>query len=528
MSDRTTTSSAVSRRGVLLGGTATAGVIALSGTAAASAQGAGSSRRGEVFTLGVASGDPASDGFVLWTRLAVEPLAEDGTGGMPAKAIPVEWELAEDERFTRVVRRGQAEAAPEMGHSVHVELDGLRPDREYFYRFRALGALSPTGRTRTAPLPGAMSPLTMAFASCAQYEHGYFTAYRHLGEEEPDLVLHLGDYQYEHKAGDYEIPGGNPREHVGPETKTLANYRQRHAQYKTDPDLQFAHAVAPWVVVWDDHELENNWADDIPEEPGKPGPEFLERRQAAFQAYYENMPLRRRSVPSGIDMRLYRRINWGGLATLHMLDTRQYRDDQVGDDEFGMDDPERLNPKRSITGAEQERWLLQGFRQSQARWDVLGQQVMFSEIDYVNGSDEGYNPDGWDGYVGSRRRVAQGWQQAQVRNPVVLTGDVHANWANNIPDRERSRTIGSELVTTSITSGGDGSAELTDEEKGYLRDNPHVQMYNNQRGYVRARISAEEIRADYRIVPYVTEEGADVRTHASFVIEDGTPGLNKA
>src|SRR5699024_1326137 len=171
----TTTSSAVSRRGVLLGGTATAGVIALSGPAAASARGAGSSRRGEVFTLGVASGDPASDGFVLWTRLAVEPLAEDGTGGMPDKTIPVEWEIAEDERFTRAVRRGQAEAVPEMGHSVHVELEGLRPDREYFYRFRALGSVSPTGRTRTAPLPTAMSPLTMAFASCAQYEHGYFT-----------------------------------------------------------------------------------------------------------------------------------------------------------------------------------------------------------------------------------------------------------------------------------------------------------------------------------------------------------------
>jgi alkaline phosphatase D len=521
----------VSRRSVLLGG-ATAGALTLStlatGPVAASLPGAGTATRGEVFTLGVASGDPTPDGVVLWTRLAANPLAEDGMGGMPNKTIPVQWEVAEDARFSRVVQRGEAPAAPQLGHSVHVELSGLRPDREYFYRFRAEGSVSPAGRTRTAPSPDAMTGLTMAFASCAQFEHGYFTAYRHLAEEHPDLVLHLGDYQYEYKAGDYVAPSGNPRDHLGPETTTLANYRQRHAQYKSDSDLQAAHAAAPWVVVWDDHELENNWADEIPEEPGKPGPEFLDRRKAAFQAYYENMPLRRAQVPHGIDLRLYRRVQWGRLVTFHMLDTRQYRDDQTGNDEFNSDDPARLDPKRSLTGAEQERWLLQGFRSSRARWDVLGQQVMFSELDYTAGDGRGYNPDAWDGYVGSRRRVVRGWQQANVRNPLVLSGDVHANWANDIPDDDRSKTVGTELVGTSITSGGDGSAQLSEKEKGYLRENPHVRFYNNQRGYVLTKFREDELRADYRVVPFVSKPGAPVQTTASFVVEDGKPGLNPA
>ncbi|WP_093150343.1 alkaline phosphatase D family protein [Saccharopolyspora antimicrobica] len=518
----------VSRRSVLLGGTL-AGAAALTTAAAlpvAALPGAGSPRRGEVFTLGVASGDPAPDGVVLWTRLAADPLAEDGMGGMPDKALPVQWEVAEDERFTRVVQRGEAQAAPELGHSVHVELTGLRPDRDYFYRFRAGDSLSPTGRTRTAPLPGALTSLSMAFASCAQYEHGYFTAYRHLADEHPDLVLHLGDYNYEYEAGVYVAPGGNPRDHAGPETETLANYRQRHAQYKSDPDLQHAHAAAPWVVVWDDHEVDNNWADEVHEKPEIPQPHFLERRKAAFQAYYENMPLRRAQIPRGIDLRLHRRVQWGRLASFHMLDTRQYRDDQVGGDKFPTQDPQRLDPKRSLTGAEQERWLLKGLQQSNARWDVLGQQVMFAEIDYLNGEEKGYNPDAWDGYVGSRERVVQGWKRAKVRNPVVLTGDVHTHWANDI--HHRDEIVGTELTTTSITSGGDGSAQLTDKEKAYLKENPHVRLYSNQRGYISTRITPDELRADYRVLPYVSKPGAPVETLASFVIEDGKPGLNKA
>lgn len=286
--------------------------------------------RTDPFTLGVACGDPDHEGFVLWTRLAQEPLAEDGFGGMPQRPFPVQWQVYADERCRRVVRSGVSVATPEWGHSVHVEVDRLGSDRDYWYRFRVGRYVSPVGRARTAPHPLSYgSSLAMAFVSCAQYEHGYFTSYRRLAEDNPDLVLHLGDYQYEYTKDTYTIPGGNVRDHEGPETETLAGYRQRHAQYKADPDLQAAHAAAPWLVVWDDHEVDNNWADEIPEKPEVPQPNFLARREAAFRAYYENMPLRRTSIPRGIDMQLYRRIRWGRMAMFHMLDTRQYRDDQA-------------------------------------------------------------------------------------------------------------------------------------------------------------------------------------------------------
>lgn len=281
----------------------------------------------------------------------------------------MEWELAIDERFRQIERRGRSTAAPRAAHSVHVELSGLSPGREYFYRFRAAGHLSPVGRTRTAPAPEAWDQaLTMCFVSCSQYEHGWFTAYRRLAAEHPDVILHLGDYQYEYAPGHYVAPSGNVRDHAGPETTTLANYRQRYAQYKTDPDLQAAHMAAPWLAVFDDHEVDNNWAGEMPEHPPEQ-PGFLARRAAAFQAYYENMQLRPSSLPRGAGMRLYRRVHWGALATFHMLDTRQYRGDQPCGDRFPSDCPERTDPARSITGAQQEGWLLDGFQRSRARWD---------------------------------------------------------------------------------------------------------------------------------------------------------------
>ncbi|MBA9004627.1 alkaline phosphatase D family protein [Thermomonospora cellulosilytica] len=483
------------------------------------------------FTLGVASGDPDHDGFVLWTRLAPAPLAEDGLGGMPSRNVPVRWELAADERFRRIVRRGTVTARPESAHSVHVELNGLEPGRDYWYRFKVERYISPVGRARTAPRPHSFGPaLVMGFVSCSQFEHGYFSAYRRLAEEEPDLVLHLGDYQYEYRKGVYNVPGGNPRDHEGPETVTLAGYRQRHAQYKNDPDLQAAHAAAPWLVVWDDHELENNWADEVPEaNSDTPDPAaFLQRRAAAFQAYYENMPLRRTSIPRGIDMQLYRRIRWGRLATFHMLDTRQYRDDQGCGDGY-RDCPAAVDPSRTITGDEQERWLLDGFRRSQARWDIIGQQVFFAQRDNNAGPLKVTSMDSWDGYVASRDRITRGWIEAGVRNPVVLTGDVHAHWAGDLKldyDDPTSRTVGSELVCTSITSGGDG-ADSNPADHPFLKINPHLRFYNNQRGYVLTKITPGEIEAHFKVLPYVRRPGAPVHTKATFVIEDRVPGVQQ-
>jgi alkaline phosphatase D len=517
----------VSRRTLLLGGAAVgaAGAVTTWPLAASAAPYRGP-LRSDPFTLGVASGDPEPDGFVLWTRLAPTPLADDGLGGMPSRTVPVHWELAADERFRHVVRRGAASAEPASGHAVHVELHGLLPGREYFYRFRAERYVSPVGRTRTAPAPWAVGgTLAMSFASCSQYEHGYFTAYRRLAEDEPDLILHLGDYQYEYAPDTYTIPAGNPRDHLGPETRTLANYRQRHAQYKTDPDLQAAHAVAPWAVVFDDHEVENNWADEVPEEPD---PGFPARRAAAFQAYYENMPLRRTSIPRGIDMQLYRRLHWGRLATFHLLDTRQYRDDQGCGDGY-QECPAAVDPARSITGAEQEKWLLDGFRRSGARWDVLGQQVFFGRRDNNSGPATVVSMDSWDGYAASRDRITRGWLEAGVRNPVVLTGDVHAHWADELKldyTDPTSRTVGTELVCSSITSGGDG-ADMAAGAHAWAAWNPHLRFYNNQRGYVRTRIAADAFTADFRVVPYVTRPDAPAHTRATFVIEDQKPGLHQ-
>ncbi|UYM05003.1 alkaline phosphatase D family protein [Solicola gregarius] len=518
-----------SRRTLIKAGAAT-GValgVPLASASPADARKHAARLRSDPFTLGVACGDPWPDGFVIWTRLALEPLAGDGLGGMPSVPFRVEWEVARDPSFRRVVRRGSQQARPESAHTIHVELHGLPADRDYWYRFRCGRFDSRSGRARTAPRRGTMpSSLAMSFVSCSQFEHGYFTAYRRMAEDNPDLVLHLGDYQYEYTAGDYEAPGGNVRDHEGPETTTLETYRQRHAQYKTDPDLQAAHAVAPWLVVFDDHELDNNWADETPE---KPEDGFLARRAAAFQAYYENMPLRRTSVPRGIDMQLYRRVAWGELATFHMLDTRQYRDDQGCGDGYDTDCPAAVDPSRSLTGAAQEAWLLNGFRRSQSRWDLLGQQVFFAQRDSDEGPLKTVSMDAWDGYVASRDRITQGWVDADVRNPVVLTGDVHAHWASDLKldyDDPTTRTVGAELVCSSITSGGSG-ADSASGSHPWLKWNPHLRFQNNLRGYVRTQITPTEMQADFRCLPDVTTDTAAAFTRASFVIADREPGLHQ-
>jgi alkaline phosphatase D len=533
-----------SRRAVLRGGLISAGAVlgtplsstALAGCAAdAPPQGSAlvtgrrpgqaDARLGQVFTLGVASGDPTPDGMVLWTRLARDPAHEDGLGGMPtgSRTLDVHWELAADPRFGRVLRRGTARTGAELGWSVHVEPAGLAAGQEYWYRFRVGGELSPVGRTLTTPAVPELRPLTMCFVSCARYDQGLFTAYRRLADDRPDVVLHLGDYSYE-----YATDATSLRQLAGGVELTLADYRRRYAQYHADPDLAAAHAAAPWIVVFDDHEVENNWADLIPEHPPEPG--FPQRRAAAFQAYYENVPLRPSARPAGVNMRLYRRLGWGGLATFHMLDTRQFRDDQPCGDLYNTDCPRRSDPARSLMGATQEAWLLDGFNRSTARWDLIGQQVMFSQVDLTPGAGAGYNPDSWDGYPGSRERVVDGWLAAGVRNPVVLSGDVHNHWAADVKTRfgdPDAPVAGTELVATSVASGGDGSEQLP-QTAAVLAENPHVKFFNNRRGYVRTRITPDTLTADFRVVPYVSRPDAPAETRASFVIADRAAGLNRA
>ena len=479
------------------------------------------------FRLGVASGDPRPRGLVLWTKLAPRPHAEDGRGGMPPRRVDVRWEVASDELFTKVVARGSAPAYPELGHSVHVEVDGLAPAHRYFYRFRAGSDTSPVGRTATVPERGQpVGELTFAFASCQHYEQGHYTAYRHMAREDLDLVVHLGDYIYEYGPHDYRASSGNVRRHDGPEPTTLAGYRRRYALYRRDRDLREAHAAFPWLVTWDDHEVENNYADAIAARGGTVA-SFLRRRAAAYRAYYEHMPLRRSSAPSGPDMRLYRRIAYGDLAHFSMLDTRQYRDDQANGDGAQAPSRESRNPRRTLLGGRQERWLHRGLAASTARWNVLAQQVRFSRLDFGRGPEPALSMDSWDGYESARKRLLDLIAARRVRNPVVLTGDVHANWVSevlrNFGDPE-SRVIGTEIVGTSITSGGDGSDLRADTRRIRAR-NPHVRFFNGQRGYVRCHVTSERWRTDFRVLGYVTRPDARVTTRASFAVEAGNPGV---
>ncbi|MFC4060141.1 alkaline phosphatase D family protein [Planomonospora corallina] len=510
--------------------TAAAGAGGLLLAGAVSAPAARARSRGAVadpFTLGVASGDPAHDGFVLWTRLAPDPLAPDGRGGMPRRDVDVRWQVADDERFTRVVRSGSATARWERAHSVHVELEGLDPGREYFYRFRAGRHLSEAGRSRTAP--SADSPaaaLTFAVAACAHYEHGYYTAYRRLAEAEPELVVHLGDYMYEYGPQGYTAAGGGGvRKHTPGTCETLADYRLRHAQYKSDPDLRAAHAAAPWLVAFDDHEIENNWAAGV---SSTGAPAFARRRAAAFAAYYENMPLRRASVPGGASMRLHRRLDWGPLARFHLLDTRQFRDDQACEDGLRAGCDDRLAPERTLLGPGQRRWLLDGLAASTARWDFIGQQVLMAQRDHRAGPGSEVNLDSWDGYAAERARLLTGLRDSGAANPVVLTGDAHMHHAADLtldfddPDAER---VAVELVTSSVSSDGDG---YRDENRTaeLVAENPHIAYIDQRRGYLVCRLTGQELQADFRVLEYISRRGAPARSGARFTVPAGARSLD--
>ncbi|NRQ33464.1 alkaline phosphatase [Nonomuraea sp. NN258] len=478
--------------------------------------------KSDPFTLGVASGDPSTDGFVLWTRLAADPLGGDGRGGMPSRDLDVEWQVATDERFASVVRSGTATARPGAAHSVHVEVQGLEPGRDYFYRFKAEGRLSPSGRTRTTPV--GERPLTFAVAACAHYEHGYYTAYRRLAEQEPDLVVFLGDYLYEYGPSGYTALAGRVRTHTPGKCATLADYRLRHAQYKSDRDLQAAHAVAPWLVAFDDHEVENNWAGPV---SSTDAPGFARRRAEAFRAYYENMPLRRQSL-NGAALRVNRRVSWGSLARFHLLDTRQFRDDQACLDGVRAGCDDRLSDSRTLLGDDQWRWLESGLRGSDTRWNLLGQQILMTHRDYKVGPGREVNLDSWDGYAPERTRLLG--SLARTSNPVVLTGDAHMHHQAELKadfDDPDSPVVATELVTSSIASDGDGYRDRTWIAEA-LQENPHISYLDQRRGYLVARLTREELSVDFRTLEYISRRGAPARTAHRLTIPaaSGRPGTS--
>ncbi|GAA5182577.1 alkaline phosphatase PhoD [Rugosimonospora acidiphila] len=519
----------ISRRSLLAGGAGLGAAAALGtslGVSSARKKAPSAPKLSDVFQLGVASGEPDPQGVVLWTRLAMDPISPDGLGGMPDQAVTVEWQVAKDENFKKIVKKGSETAKRASAHSVHAEVNGLDSGAEYFYRFKAAGEISPVGRTLTAPAAGTKSrDLHLSFTSCADYQMGWFTAYRRMAEDQPDLIAFLGDYIYEY--ADYKYP---VRDQAGGECVDLASYRLRHTQHKADPELQLAHAIAPWVVIWDDHDVANAWAGDGAQETIPP---FLPRRAAAFQAYYENMPLRKAQKPNGPSDQLYRTIRWGQLANLHLLDTRQYRDAMACLDgasgNVGPDCTDRLSPNRSILGDDQEAWLDNNLKKSRAVWDVLTQQVFFMQMDWVNGPDVGYSNEGWDGYVESRNRLTALIDDYQ-RNAVVLTGDVHSHWAGEVKrdyQDPESKSVAVELVTTSVTSEGNG-VDTEPNTATLLAENPHVKFFNGRRGYVRTVISKDAMNVDFRSLPLVTQPYALPYTSGSFVIEPGNPTLNKA
>lgn len=466
------------------------------------------------FTMGVASGEPRPTSVVLWTRLATKPL--DIGGGMGSRNVAVQWELATDDKFRTIVARGTETAVPGEGHSVHAEPKGLRSGAEFFYRFKADGFVSPVGRTRTAPAAGTTpAKLKFDFASCQHLEAGWFHAHRYIAADEPDLLVWLGDYMYENHSS-----GTTVRWYVELDTVDKLNeYRLRYAQHHTDPNLVKARAVAPLVAVFDDHELANNWWGH-----GSHWPDT--RKQSAFQAFWENMPLPKAMKPSGPAIPLYRRLDWGTLATFYMMDTRQYRWKQAP----GGSCKEITRSDRTLTGAAQERWLLDQFGKQTARWNLLGQQVFYAQRDTDGRTGTcDVSTDSWDGYRASRNRITKGWIDRKLRNPVVLTGDVHKHWANNLRLNyfdHSSPLVGAELVTSSITSGGDGANTVP----GGLKNNPHLGYIGNHRGYVRVTATASELTGEFMKVSSVTQhDPAKVKltVNRKYVVRNGVPGLKR-
>jgi alkaline phosphatase D len=472
------------------------------------------------FSLGVASGYPSPSSVALWTRL---------TGVDPAP-VTVKWEVASDESMRSVVRSGEALADPEWAHSIHVEAQGLEPDRWYWYRFTAGDAQSRVGRTRTAPSASQEAArLRFAFASCQQYEQGYFNAYRHILADQPDLIVFLGDYIYESSWGKELV-----RSHGTPEPYSLEDYRARHALYRSDPDVQDAHAACPWILTWDDHEVDNDYADDRPED-GMDRESFLLRRAAAYRAYYEHMPLPPRMQPEGPRMRIYTQLAWGTLARFYVLDCRQYRSWQAcprpkrrgGSNTIDIENCSRLSaPGRTMLGRAQERWLEGALRESHTGWNVIAQTTAMAQFDQKPGPGRRAWTDAWDGYPAARERLLQ--NVMKVRNPVVIGGDVHCFNVSQLKldfDDPASPVIATEFVGTSITS----QAWPQERMDRYLPDNPHILLGDSRfRGYTRVEVTPQRWTADLRIMETVQRRDAPCSTLATYVVEDGKAGPLKA
>ena len=482
--------------------------------------------QGFPFALGVASGQPRPDSVVLWTRrvFAEADLAHQ------AQAQSVLCEVFADEALRQPVRHWLIETDARRAHSVHVIATGLQPARAYWYRFSCGSAQSAVGRTRTAPAEGErVERLRIGQASCQHFEQGYYVAHREMAQRDLDFVLFLGDYIYESSNPKYRI-----RTHQGGVPRTLDEYRARHAQYKGDADLRACHAAHPWVMTWDDHEVVNDYANDLDRDYTDPAV-FLRRRAAAYQAYFEHMPVRMGpDLQAPHQMRIHDRLVWGQLAELWTLDCRQYRDHQA------CPDPNRggarvvvgcealQDNRRSMLGAAQEAWLMQGLASSARRWKVLGQSTQMSSSGVATPLGRSSFNDAWDGYPMARQRLLSGIADARLQDVLVLGGDVHMNVAAQLrvqPNDDRSPVVASEIVTTSVSSRG-----MSEKLLATIRDNnPDIRHARaDERGYTLLDIRPQGMSATFRTTAFPVQQDSVLRDQARFEVLAGRAGVEPA
>ena len=474
------------------------------------------------FALGIASGQPRADGVVLWTML---------TGAGLPERVDVKWELAHDAGFKQIAASGVDVAEAAWSHSVHAEPTGLEPARWYWYRFSALGQVSVVGRTRTAPAPdAAAAAFDFVITSCQRYDVGHYAAWKHVAAESLDAVMFVGDYIYEYPSNARSV---RPVEGHGV-VRTLAQYRARYATYKSDSALQAAHAAAPWLLVWDDHEVGNDYA-NLQGQDLETG--FKARRAAAYRAYWEHMPFPKSARPVDADMRITGRLDWGRLARLHLVDDRQYRDVQVcpkpgrgGSNTVPLKDcAALLDPHRTLLGAAQEQWLADGWDTTRP-WNLLVQQTLMARFSWSDPADGAgtYWTDGWDGYPLARKRLLERVAQRKVPGVVVLGGDVHSNYVADLKvdyDDPAAPVIATEFCGTSITSLSLPQARIN----AALPFNPHIRYgRSDQRGYMRLKLTPQELRAQFRVVDNALDPASGITSAAQFVVDARRPGARAA
>jgi alkaline phosphatase D len=476
------------------------------------------------FRLGVASGDPLHDRVVLWTRLAAEPLTG---GGIPGVDVPVIWELFADEQLTEKVRQGWTWAVPEFAHSVHVDVDGLQPSQTYWYRFRVgEDILSPVGKTKTFPRPDdSPERFRIALACCQKYRDGFYTPYPHMAGMELDAVLFLGDYIYE-SGGQTEIPGRQPLDTEL--VNDLEGFRNRYSVYRLEETLQQAHAAHPWIIVWDDHEVSNDYGGfHFTDRRAKQGdPRAI--RAAGYQAWWEHMPVRIPEFSDPAYMKIYRRFDFGDLARLCMLDTRQYRDPNPCAEKITRPCEELLAGGLSILGQPQREWLAESLRESGRYWNLVGQQVLLSPVLNELGMA---NTDQWDGYIDDRQAVLDLFAEPAVARPIVLSGDVHAaGFADLYADAKdrKSKTVAYEVLTTSISSGGDSGGGEAVMAQMLAKMSPRTHYVDAAtRGFAVCDLDRRQCKITYYAVKTVEQPESPIGIAAQFVIDAESFGFER-